>query len=75
MRATVTVSLPAKLKREIDRLASEEGVNRSEVVRRSIEDYLFMRRFDAVCAELRAEARARGLFTEEDVLKRLGRSR
>jgi predicted transcriptional regulator len=75
MRATVTVSLPAKLKKELDREARAEGSSRSDIVRRSVERYLTVRRFDAVTARASAEARAKGIFTEEDVLRRLGDSR
>lgn len=75
MRATVTISLPEKLKRELDRAAKEEGVNRSDIVRRSIENFIFLRRFDELTAELTAQARAKGIYTEEDVARRLGKSR
>ena len=75
MRATVTISLPKKLKRELDRAAKEEGVNRSDIVRRSVAKYLFLRRYDAITAQLTAEARAKGIYTEEDVWERLGTSR
>lgn len=75
MRAAVTVSLPEKLKRELDRQAKQEGVNRSDIVRRSIAKYLFLRRYDAVTARLTAEARSKGIYTEEDVRERLGTSR
>ena len=44
MRATVTVSLPPKLKRELDKLAKEEGATRSDIVRRSISKYAAARR-------------------------------
>lgn len=75
MRATMTISLPRKVKRELDTLAKQEGLTRSDIVRRSLEDYMFFRRFDAVCAELNAQARAQGMFTEEDVVKRIGHER
>ncbi len=75
MGATVTVSLPDNLTQELDELASQEGVSRSDIVRRCVEKHLFLRRFDALRAELSAEARAKGIYTEEDVWKRLGTSR
>lgn len=75
MGATVTVSLPEKLRQELDELASQEGVSRSDIVLRSVAKYLFLRRFDALRAELSAEAREKGIYTEEDVRKRIGTSR
>ncbi len=75
MDATVTVSLPEDLTQQLDELASQEGVSRSDIVLRSVAKYVSLRRFDALRAELSAEARAKGIYTEEDVWKRLGTSR
>jgi predicted transcriptional regulator len=73
--ATVTVSLPDELKRDLDEVAKEEGATPSEIVLRSISKYVFLRRFDAACAEAEAAARKQGIYTDEDVWKRLGTSR
>jgi predicted transcriptional regulator len=75
MGDTVTVSLPEDLREQLDELASQEGVSRSDIVCRSIADYVFLRRYKAVTAKLTAEARSKGIYTEEDVWKRLGISR
>ncbi len=75
MGATVTVSLPEDLSEQLDELASQEGVSRSDIVLRSVAKYVFLRRFDALAAKATAEARAQGIYTEEDVRKRLGTSR
>ncbi len=75
MGATVTVDLPEKLKCDLDEVARREGVSPGDIVRRSVEKYVFLRRFDAVCAELTAEARAKGIYTEEDILRRIGDGR
>ena len=40
MRETVTISLPQAVRRELDRIAKEDGVSRSDVLRQSLEDYL-----------------------------------
>ena len=45
MRETVTISLPQAVRRELDRVAKEEGISRSDVLRQSLEDFLFVRRF------------------------------
>ena len=69
MRDTVTISLPPSLRRELDRLAEREGLSRSEIMRASLEDYLFVRRFRALRTRLMAAAQAQGIFTDEDVFK------
>ncbi len=74
MDATVTVSLPEDLTQELDELASREGVSRSDIVLRSVAKYLLLCRFGALRAELSAEASEKGIYTEEDVRKRIGTS-
>lgn len=71
MRETVTVSLPPAIKRELDRIAAREGVSRSDVLRASLEEYLFVRRFRALRQRMLAAARAQGIYTDEDVFDRV----
>ena len=71
MRETVTVSLPQKIRRELDRIAAREGVSRSDVLRASLEEYLFVRRFRALRQRMMAAAQARGIYTDEDVFDRV----
>lgn len=71
MRETVTVSLPQKIRRELDRIAARDGVSRSDVLRASLEEYLFVRRFRALRQRMMAAAQARGIYTDEDVFDRV----
>ncbi len=71
MRETVTISLPPNVRRELDRLATRDGVTRSEVLRASLEEYLFVRRFRALRNRMMAAAQAQGIFTDEDVFDRI----
>jgi metal-responsive CopG/Arc/MetJ family transcriptional regulator len=71
MRETITVSLPRDLKDTLDRMAEEEGVTRSDIVRDSLRDYMFIRRFRAQRARMMARARTKGVFTDEDVFGRV----
>ena len=68
---TVTVSLPPGIRRELDRIAAQEGVSRSDVLRASLEDYFFVRRFRALRQRMMATAQAQGIFTDEDVFDRV----
>jgi predicted transcriptional regulator len=45
MRETVTISHLQAVRRALDRIAKEDGVSRSDVLRQSLEDFLFVRRF------------------------------
>lgn len=69
MRETLTVSLPGKTKRLIERAASENGLTASEYVRLAI----FRKLWQDAAAKSRGRAvlraRARGVFTDEDVFR------
>jgi len=71
MRETVTISLPQAIRRELDRIAKEEGVSRSDVLRQSLEDFLFVRRFRQLRRRMMAAAQAQGIYTDEDVFNRV----
>jgi predicted transcriptional regulator len=69
MRETLTISLPARTKRLVERAASESGLTTSEYVRLAIFRKLWQ---DAATESQRAgaaRARARGVFTDEDVFR------
>ncbi len=70
MRETVTISLPPSVRRELDRVPKEEGISRSDVLRESLEDFLFVRRFQRLRQRMMAAAQAQGIFTDEDVFER-----
>jgi len=71
MRETVTISLPQAIRRELDKVAKAEGVSRSDVLRQSLEDFLFVRRFRQLRQRMMAIAQAQGIFTDEDVFTRV----
>jgi len=71
VRETVTISLPAGVRRELDRIAARDGVSRSDVLRASLEEYFFARRFRALRQRMMAAAQARGIQTDEDVFDRV----
>ena len=71
MRQTITISLPKDMKKELDRLTRSAGRSRSDIVRQSLGDYLFEQRFRRLRARLVPYARAKGVFTDEDVFERV----
>ena len=71
MRETVTISLPQAIRRELDKVAKAEGLSRSDVLRQSLEDFLFVRRFRQLRQRMMAAAQAQGIFTDEDVFNRV----
>ena len=71
MRKTITISLPKEVKRDLDKASAEEGMSRSDLIRESLRDYLFMRRFRQLRSRMMAKAQAQGIHADEDVFKRL----
>ena len=71
MRETVTISLPQTVRRELDKVAKEEGISRSDVLRQSLEDFLFVRRFRQLRQRMLAAVQAQGIFTDQDVFNRV----
>jgi predicted transcriptional regulator len=67
MRQTLTISLPADTKRKLDRIAKQERVNRSDVVREALNRYFTIIEFQKIRMALIPEAEKRGLYTEQDV--------
>ncbi|MHB1942750.1 MAG: CopG family ribbon-helix-helix protein [Acidiferrobacteraceae bacterium] len=71
MRETITISVPEEIKAELDKVVRDEGSSRSDVVRESLRDYLFTRRFRQLRGQMLAKAQAQGIFTDEDVFKQI----
>ena len=71
MRQTITISLPKKIKKEIDALTAQEGISRSDLIRQSIKDYLFVHRFRALRGQLVSKAKTQGVYTDQDVFDRV----
>ena len=69
MRETLTISLPKELRRGLEKMARAEGVTSSEYVRRAIKADIFRRALRAARRELVSQARAKGIYTDEDVFK------
>ena len=67
MRQTTTVSLPKELAQEVDKLARKEKISRSEIIRKSVQNYLFVRKFRALRSRLVVKAQAQGIHTDQDV--------
>ena len=71
MRHIVRVSLPTELKDALDAVAAEEGTSRSDVIRASLKDYLFVRQFRALRRRMLPNAQTKGMHTDQDVFDRM----
>lgn len=71
MRSTITISVPEEMKSELEDLSRQEGVSRSDIVRESLRDYLFVRRFRSLRNSMMRKASANGIYTDQDVFDRV----
>ncbi len=69
MRETVTISIPQMMRKQLSKAAKADGVTQSEFVRKALKTELFRRTFRAARLQLLPKARAKGIFTDEDVFK------
>ncbi len=69
MRETVTISVPAAFRKQLTKAAKADGVTQSEFVRKALKTELFRRSLRAARAELLLKARAKGIYTDDDVFK------
>ena len=69
MRTTLTISLPPALRREVSRTAKTQGLTENEFVRDALRRRLALGRFRSLRERAMAQARAHGIYTDEDVFK------
>ena len=69
MRATLTISLPLALRRNVSRAAKSQRVTESEFVRDALRRRLALDRFHSLRERAVAQAQAQGIYTDEDVFK------
>jgi metal-responsive CopG/Arc/MetJ family transcriptional regulator len=69
MRTTLTISLPQTLRKHVTRAAKGLGLSESEFVRRAVQQQLWEEAFEASRRALVPAARAKGVYSDEDVFK------
>ncbi len=67
--ATLTIRLPAQLRRELERLSRERRRAAGDIVRESLRRYLAVERFRELRHKALPFAEAQGFLTDEDVFK------
>ena len=69
MRQLLSVSLPEALAGALRRLTREIHLTRSEVVKLALRDFMQRYELEELRKTLVPKARARGIFTDEDVFR------
>lgn len=69
---TLSISLDEKLKKEIERFSKEDGVSKSVVVRRLLEQAAWERTWKDMSAQIRKKLDELNLTSVDDIEKYLG---
>ena len=69
MRSVLSVSLSEKISSELDKLARSTGRTKSDIVKESINLYLWEARFRKLQKQVGTKAKKVGMVSEEDVFK------
>jgi predicted transcriptional regulator len=75
MNRTLTIRIPANLKRELEKLSRTEEKPVSDLVRDSLKSYIAIHRFRQLRNTGLPFAEARGILNDEDVFKLVDKSR
>jgi metal-responsive CopG/Arc/MetJ family transcriptional regulator len=71
MRTVLSVSLPEKMAQELNEFAREMGRNKSDIVKESLGLYLWEEKLRKAQKVFYPKAKAKGILTEEDLLKNI----
>lgn len=69
MRSVLSISLPKKTSSELEKFAKNTGRSKSDIVKESINLYLWEAKFRKMQRYLSAKAKKRGVVSDEDVFK------
>jgi len=71
MRESVCISLPSVIKKNLDRLSKREHLDRSSVVQQALREFLAKEEFHSLRRLMVPKAQSRGIYTDEDVFKKV----
>jgi metal-responsive CopG/Arc/MetJ family transcriptional regulator len=69
MRDTITIRLPEKLQRDLEKVVKTEKTSKSDVIRDALERYVALKRFQQLRKKVLPFAEAEGLISDDDVFK------
>jgi len=67
MRQALTISLPEKINKELNRFIREENTTRSDFVREAISNHLYFKKLQKIRDKFIPHAQNLGIYTDEDV--------
>ncbi|MBI4411916.1 MAG: CopG family transcriptional regulator [Deltaproteobacteria bacterium] len=71
MEPTLTIRMPARLRKDLQQISKKEQLPVSDIVRKSIAGYIFVYKFRRLRGKVLPYAEAKGWLTDEDVFRAL----
>ncbi|MEW6718157.1 MAG: CopG family transcriptional regulator [Chloroflexota bacterium] len=71
MQNTITITLPSDVRDSLNKLVRKEGISADDFIYQAVREYLFIRQFRLLRERLNPKARARGVYTDQDVFDRV----
>jgi len=71
MRQTITISIPSEMKKKLAEAVRRGHTNRSDIVREALRRYFAREEFQRLRGLMVAKAGRMGVFTDEDVFKKV----
>ena len=69
MAQSMTLRLADEVKMQLKRISKQDGLSVSDVARKAIEDYVWIRQFRRLRQKMLPYAERKGIFTDEDVFR------
>lgn len=66
---SITISIPTKMKTQLERLSKKEQQNKSEIVRDALRQYFKRKEFSELREKMVPHAQKMGVYTDDDVFK------
>ena len=70
MKQSIAMTFPVEMRQALEDLARKEGRTADDIIQEAVRQHLFLRRFRSLRERLSAQARSRGVATDQDVFDR-----
>lgn len=71
MKQNITVSLSEKISSDLGKIAKDEGLSKSQIIRNALQDYIFIKKFRSLRSKMMAKAQSQGVFADDDVFQKI----
>jgi metal-responsive CopG/Arc/MetJ family transcriptional regulator len=69
MQATLTISIPTRIKTQLELVSKKENMRKGEIIRDALKQYFAQREFQDLRKMVIPKAQKQGFYTDEDVFK------